>query len=79
MASIELHPMLALRGAIPAFIHINDGKVGDVKVLDMLSFEAGGLYVMDREYMDLTRLHRLNQAGAFFVTRAKRGMDLRGV
>jgi hypothetical protein len=71
--------LLDLRGAIPAFIHISDGKMGDVNVLDMLSFEAGAFYVMDRGYLDFTRLHRLHQAGAFFVTRAKRGMDARRV
>ena len=68
-AAIKLHTLLDLRGAIPAFIHISDGKMGDVNVLDMLSFEAGAFYVMDRGYLDFTRLHRLHQAGAFFVTR----------
>ena len=78
-AAIKLHTLLDLRGAIPAFIHISDGKMGDVKVLDMLAFEPGAFYVMDRGYLDFTRLHRLHQAGAFFVTRAKRGMDARRV
>ena len=78
-AAVKLHTLLDLRGAIPAFIHISDGKMGDVNVLDMLSFEAGAFYVMDRGYLDFTRLHRLHQAGAFFVTRAKRGMDARRV
>ena len=78
-AAIKLHTLLDLRGAIPAFIHISDGKMGDVNVLDMLAFEAGAFYVMDRGYLDFTRLHRLHQAGAFFVTRAKRGMDARRV
>jgi len=78
-AAIKLHTLLDLRGAIPAFIHISDGKMGDVNVLDMLTFEAGAFYVMDRGYLDFTRLHRLHQAGAFFVTRAKRGMDARRV
>jgi len=77
--STKLYTLLDLRGAIPAFIHISDGKMGDVNVLDMLSFEAGAFYVMDRGYLDFTRLHRLHQAGAFFVTRAKRGMDARRV
>ena len=71
-AAIKLHTLLDLCGAIPAFIHISDGKMGDVNVLDMLAFEAGAFYVMDRGYLDFTRLHRLHQAGAFFVTRAKR-------
>ena len=78
-AAIKLHTLLDLRGAIPAFIHISDGKMGDVNVLDMLSFEAGAFYVMDRGYLDFTRLHRLHQAGAFFVTRAKLGMNARRV
>jgi len=78
-AAIKLHTLLDLRGAIPAFIHISDGKMGDVNVLDLLSFEAGAFYVIDRCYLDFTRLHRLHQSGAFFVTRAKRGMDARRV
>ena len=78
-AAIKLHTLLDLRGAIPAFIHVSDGKMGDVNVLDMLAFEAGAFYVMDRGYLDFTRLHRLHQSGAFFVTRAKRGMNARRV
>ena len=72
-----MHTLLDLRGAIPAFIHLSDGKMGDVRVLDMLVLEAGAFYVMDRGYLDFTRLHRMHQAGAFFVTRAKTGMDVR--
>jgi hypothetical protein len=78
-AAIKLHTLLDLRGAIPAFIHISDGKLHDVNVLDMLSFEAGAFYVMDRGYVDFARLHALHQAGAFFVTRAKSPMDARRV
>jgi|SRR5579859_600037 len=78
-AAIKLHTLLDLRGAIPAFIHISDGKLHDVKVLDMLSFEAGAFYVMDRGYVDFARLYALHQAGAFFVTRAKSPMDARRV
>jgi len=63
-AAIKLHPLLDLRGAIPGFIHISHGKIGDVHLLDMLSFEAGAVYVMDRGYFDFTRLHRLDQAGS---------------
>ncbi len=73
-AAIKLHTLLDLRGAIPAFIHISDGKTHDVNVLDMLVFEAGAFYVMDRGYVDFARLHALHQAGAFFVTRAKSPM-----
>jgi hypothetical protein len=78
-AAIKLHTLLDLRGAIPAFIHISDGKLHDVNVLDLLAFEAGAFYVMDRGYVDFARLHALHQAGAFFVTRAKSPMDARRV
>jgi hypothetical protein len=74
-AAVKMHTLLDLRGAIPAFIHISDGKMGDVKVLDILPIEAGAFYVMDRGYVDFDRLFKIHQAGAFFVTRAKRGMD----
>ena len=78
-AAIKLHTLLDLRGAIPAFIHISDGKLHDVNVLDMLVIEAGAFCVMDRGYVDFGRLHALQQAGAFFVTRAKSPMDARRV
>ena len=78
-AAIKLHTLLDLRGAIPAFIHISDGKLHDVNVLDMLSFEAGAFYVMDRGYVDFERLYALHQTGAFFITRAKSPMDARRV
>ena len=78
-AAIKLHTLLDLRGSIPAFIHISDGKLHDVNVLDMLAFEAGAFYVMDRGYVDFERLYVLHQAGAFFVTRAKSPMDARRV
>ncbi|MDH4286112.1 MAG: IS4 family transposase [Gallionella sp.] len=74
-AAVKLHTLLDLRGNIPAFIHVSDGKMGDVKVLDMLAFEAGAFYVMDRGYLDFSRLFALHQTGAFFVTRAKHGMN----
>ena len=78
-AAIKLHTLLDLRGSIPAFIHISDGKLHDVNVLDMLIFEPGAFYVMDRGYVDFARLYALHQAGAFFVTRAKSPMDARRV
>ena len=78
-AAIKLHTLLDLRGAIPTFIHISDGKLHDVNVLDMLVFEAGAFYVMDRGYLDFSRLYALHQTGAFFVTRAKSPMDARRV
>ena len=74
-AAVKLHTLLDLRGNIPAFIHISDGKTHEVNVLDMLAFEAGAFYIMDRGYLDFARLYALHQAGSFFVTRAKRGMD----
>jgi hypothetical protein len=78
-AAIKLHTLLDLRGAIPAFIHISDGKMHDVSVLDILLFEAGSFYVMDRGYLDFVRLYAINQPGAFFVIRAKDNMDARRV
>lgn len=69
--------LLDLRGNIPSFIHIGDGKLHDVNVLDLLVPEAGAYYVMDRGYVDFERLHVLHQAGAFFVTRAKRNLHAR--
>jgi Domain of unknown function (DUF4372)/Transposase DDE domain len=78
-AAVKLHTLLDLRGSIPAFLHISDGKLHDVNVLDILPIEAGAFYVMDRGYVDFTRLYAMHQAGAFFVTRAKQGMDARRV
>lgn len=76
-AAVKLHTLLDLRGSIPTFLHISDGKLHDVNVLDILPIEAGAFYVMDRGYVDFTRLYAMHQAGAFFVTRAKQGMDAR--
>jgi len=70
-AAVKLHTLLDLRGAIPAFIHISDGKLHDVNVLDLLTPEPGAYYVMDRGYLDFERLYALHRAGSFFVTRAK--------
>jgi len=70
-AAVKLHTLLDLRGAIPSFIHISDGKLHEVNVLDMLLPEPGAFYVMDRGYLDFERLYRLDQAGSFFVTRTK--------
>ena len=78
-AAIKLHTLLDLRGNIPSFIHISDGKWHDVNVLDLLIPEAGAFYVMDRGYLDFQRLYRLHQSGGFFVTRAKRNMDCQRV
>jgi len=78
-AAVKMHTLLDLRGAIPAFIHVSDGKLGDVNVPDILPLEAGAFYIMDRGYLDFARLFKLHQSGAFFVTRAKRGMNARRV
>ena len=78
-AAVKMHTLLDLRGAIPAFIHISDGKMHDVNVLDILPVEAGAYYIMDRGYLDFTRLYKLHQTGAFFVTRAKINMNARRV
>ena len=74
-AAVKMHTLLDLRGNIPSFIHISDGKLHDVHALDMLLPEPGAIYVMDRGYVDFARLHVLHEAGAFFVTRAKSNMD----
>lgn len=70
-AAIKLHTLLDLRGSIPSFIFISDGKMHDVNILDYLVLEAGAFYVMDRGYLDFERLARIDDAKAFFVTRAK--------
>ena len=78
-AAVKMHTLLVLRGHIPSFIHISDGKLHDGNALDLLVPEPGAIYVMDRGYVDFTRLHALHQAGAFFVTRAKSNMDAKRV
>jgi hypothetical protein len=70
-AAIKLHTLLDLRGNIPTFIHISDGKLHEVSILDQLVPEPGAFYIMDRGFLDFARLYRLHQAGSFFVTRAK--------
>jgi hypothetical protein len=74
-AAVKMHTLLDLRGNIPSFIHISDGKLHDVHALDMLAPEAGAIYVMDRGYGDFGCLYGLHQAGAFFVTRAKSNLN----
>ena len=73
-AAVKMHTLLDLRGSIPSFVHISDGKLHDVNVLDVLVPEAGATYVMDRAYVDFERLYALHQVGAFFVTRAKKNI-----
>lgn len=76
-AAIKLHTLLDLQGNIPTFIHISDGKLHDVNVLDILLSEPGAFYVMDRGYLDYERLYHLNQAQSFFVIRAKKNLQFR--
>ena len=76
-AAIKLHTLIDLRGNIPTFIHLSDGKLHDVNVLDILFMEPGAFYVMDRGYLDYERLYRMNQARGFFVIRAKRNSRFR--
>jgi len=78
-SAVKMHTLLDLRGNIPSFIHISDGKLGDVKALDILVLEAGAIYVMDRGYLDFARLYMMHQAQAFFVTRAKSNTQLQRV
>jgi len=75
--AIKLHTLLALRGNIPSFIPITDGKVHDVKVLDELFLEPGSVYIMDRGYLDFQRLYLLHQCMAFFIIRSKRNTKFR--
>lgn len=70
-SAVKLHTLLDLRGNIPTFIHISDGKLHDVNVLDILLPEPGAFYIMDRAYVDFSRLYALHTVGAFFVVRAK--------
>lgn len=72
--AVKMHTLLDLRGAIPAFIHITDGTVHDVNILDELPIELGACYIVDRGYIDYRRLHAIHQGRAFFITRAKRNM-----
>jgi len=70
-SAVKMHTLLDLRGNIPSFVHISNGKLHDVHALDRLLPEPGAIYVMNRGYIDFARLHTLHRAGAFFVTRAK--------
>jgi hypothetical protein len=71
-AAIKMHTLFDVRASVPTLVIVTHGKVHDVRILDELVFEVGGLYVMDRGYLDFARLHCIQQAGAFFVTRAKK-------
>lgn len=74
-AAVKLHTLIDLRGSIPCFIHITDGKVADVNTLDQLILEPGAFYMMDRGYIDFARLYAFVQGLAYFVTRAKSNLD----
>ncbi len=76
-AAIRLHTALNLRGNIPSFVHVSDGKMGDVQLPDLITPEPGSMYVMDRGFIDFARLYALRQAGAFFVVRANRNLSFR--
>ena len=76
-AAIKLHTLLDLRGSIPVFVWITDGKPHDVRVLDVLLPEPGSIYILDRAYIDFERLWRLQEARAVFVTRAKKNLSYR--
>jgi Domain of unknown function (DUF4372)/Transposase DDE domain len=75
--AVKMHTLLDLRGPIPTFIEVSDGKLADVKILDSIVPEPNAFYVMDRAYVDFERLHVFQVAGAFFVTRTKKGIRLR--
>ncbi len=77
--AVKLHTLLDLRGSIPSLIHISDGKLHDVNILDQIAFEAGSFYIMDRGCIDFARLHGPHQAQAFFVVRAKSNLQFRRV
>ncbi len=75
--AVKMHTLLDVRGSIPTFIEVSDGKTHDVNILDQILPEAGSFYVMDRAYVDFERLHVLQLSAAFFVVRAKKGVRLR--
>jgi hypothetical protein len=77
--AVKLHTLLDLRCSIPTFIHISDGKLHEVNTLDIVPFEPGSFYVMDRGYLDYYRLYNLSQASAFFLIRAKSNLQCRRI
>lgn len=74
LGSVKLHTVMDLRGSIPTFFDMTSGKVNDMNFLDIITFESGAFYVMDRGYLDFRRLHAIHTRGSFFVTRAKDNM-----
>ncbi len=77
--AVRLHTLLDLRGNIPTFIHISDGKLHEVNSLDLIPMEAGAFYIMDRGFLDFSRLHTVTQSSAFFVIRAKSNLKFRRI
>jgi hypothetical protein len=78
-AAVKMHTKMDAKTSIPDFIHISDGKMHDVNVLDMLVFLAGAFYVMDRGYLDFERLYRVHRSGAYFLIRAKKNLKFKRV
>lgn len=76
-AAVKLHTLLDLRGNIPSFIHISDGKMHEVNILAQLVPEPGAFYIMDRGYLDFERLYRIHEGGSFFVTRGKSNLKVK--
>ena len=76
-AAVKMHAQIDLRGNIPSFIHVSDGKMHEVNVLDLMTPEGGSFTIMDRGFLDFARLYRLTQAGAFFVIRPKSNTAIR--
>jgi Domain of unknown function (DUF4372)/Transposase DDE domain len=74
-AAVKLHTLLDLRGSIPTVVIVTGGQIHEVNILDQLVWEPGAIYLMDRGYLDFSRLYRIHQSGAFFVTRAKKRFD----
>ena len=74
-AAVKLHTLMDLRGSIPTFIHISDGLLHEMNILDQLMPEPGAFYVMDRGYIDFERLYRFHEASAFFVIRARSNLN----
>jgi len=76
-SAVKLHTMLDIRGDIPEFIHISDGKLADMEALDYIQIKPGTFTVMDRGSVDFARLNRFEQAKAFFIVRAKQNLKFR--
>jgi len=78
-AAVKMHTLIDIHGSIPVFIHVSDGKMHDVNILDILEIEAGAIYLIDRGYIDFSRLYNINIRNAFFITLAKSNMKFRRV